>query len=380
MASQLEFVRAKEKTYGVLLSRLREDIVEGKYKPNELLPSEVEMARQFKISRGSVRQALDVIVQEGLVRKVVGKGNLVRSFEHKGPGSKGTLTIGVIIEGWPELSHNPFLVNVLKSLERSSGEKGHGCRLFFEFTDFLTSGETKAYRMLESAEVDGMVLMPFSRRGLDLAEMLGKNDKPVFCFLRQVDNPHISQVYIDHYDGAARAIEYLIHLGHRRIATISIPSFPGNPSWYRQQGFRGVLRLAGYPVDETLMIETEYTDETLDTREGMIIEHTLRLMSLANPPTAIFVTDGVLTPSVLCGLEQAGKKVPDDVSVVSYDDTPANQAHQPPITVIRQPVETAGDALVNEIIHRFRSTGQKPRKMAVSPELVVRRSCTPLKG
>ncbi len=349
--------------YEKVASELKSEILNGTYTENDRLPSEKELAKRYSISRWSVRCALDALVQEGLVRKMPSRGNVVVYSEDRPAGSNGT-RIGVIADSFLDLRHNSYLQNLMRQLEIHAAADSHHFTLVHEFVDMRRNTWPT---LLSSSEVDAVIIIPLSQQGLNFVNNLKPLDKPVISFGRELTNTSIPQIYVDHYEGAASAVTYLAQLGHSRIATISHHEYQGSPSCHRMRAYRDTMKSFGHAIDSSWMLEGSVSYHEMNTRIS-------KLFKLETPPTAIFVADGCHLLPTLHALAEDRISIPDQVAVISYDDTPEALNYHVPITTVRQPLDRASEALLGEILARIENQPGRP-KTVLHPELTVRKSC-----
>jgi len=164
------------------------------------------------------------------------------------------------------------------------------------------------------------------------------------------------------------AVEHLIRLGHRRIATITGPldMIAGQD---RLNGYRQALEARGIPVGEELIVEGDFTESG-----GMAAMQRL----LPASPSAVFVASDTMAIGALKALRQADRRVPQDIALVSFDDIPIASAIEPALTTVRQPIEHMGSMAVEVMLSVLEgpSGEEAPAQRIVLPtELVIRASC-----
>lgn len=171
------------------------------------------------------------------------------------------------------------------------------------------------------------------------------------------------------WNGGLIATRHLLGLGHRRIAVISGPA-DVLCSRARIDGYRTALDEAGIAVDPAMV---RYGNFFVTTGH----EHTLELLALPDPPTAIFAGSDLQALGVLRAARELGLRVPDDLSVVGYDDLPVSAWIGPSLTTIRQPLQEMAATATRMVLGLAR--GQKPANLRIdlSTELVVRESTAP---
>lgn len=349
------------RVYDALLADIRSRVEGGEYGPAKLLPSEKVLARNHNISRWAVREALDVLEGENLIERIPGRGTVVarprvqRSVEIK--------SLAVVVDVTVETRQNSYALELLHHIRSSNPKLSRPFSLSYHFHDFA---EDEGF--LEALPDDLVVVIPFSHKCQTRLEQLRDEGSPrVICLARKLANDAVPQVYVDHKVGVKRATEYLLTLGHRRILMVMPPSYPGGHSDVRHKAFIQVMQEAGLPASSVL---TGHYPGQRDVYE-LIAEK----LASDSAPTAIFVAAGSLTGPTMYALMKMGKHVPEDLSVVAYDDLPEWRAFTPPLTAVRQPLGELAGVLLGTL-ETYAETGGLPRvRSAICPELVVRESC-----
>jgi DNA-binding LacI/PurR family transcriptional regulator len=185
------------------------------------------------------------------------------------------------------------------------------------------------------------------------------------------DHPDTHCIVIDDLRGGRLATQYLLELGHRRIGLIKRE--PSSAlSYLRAVGYRKALEEAGIDPDPTLVIES---------KAGLAGGYASmqQMLALPNPPTAVFTHNDVLATGAMRAVQDAGLVVPDDISVVGYDDTASSAYLNPPLTTVKFPVAEMGRRAGQIILELARQEGDVPAQTLTLPvELIVRASTAPL--
>jgi DNA-binding LacI/PurR family transcriptional regulator len=174
-------------------------------------------------------------------------------------------------------------------------------------------------------------------------------------------------VVIDNERGAREATEHLLRLGHQRIGLIQ--GRPGlSTSRERLDGYRQALHDAGVQFDPLLVEEG-------DSRQASGRRLAPHLLAGERPPTALVVSNGLMTLGALESIHRLGLRVPEDVAIIGFDDMPWALAVEPPLTVVRQPAEAMGRRAMELLLRRVAEPERELQVVALQPELVVRGSC-----
>jgi LacI family transcriptional regulator len=277
-----------------------------------------------------------------------------------------TLAIALVV---PDIT-NPYFAAVVRGVESVARTAG--------FTVILANCDEDREREREALDavigrVDGVILAP-----VDEADRNGELVRDAGLALVHLDR-HTQQgealdsVLVDNAGGAAAAVAHLVALGHRRIATIAGPS-GSTPGRERREGFLAAMASQGC---EVLPEQVEVSDfRQAGGREAMA-----RLWARAPRPTAVFVANNQMTLGALGWLRSNAVTVPDDISVVGFDDHAVADLLDPPPTVIDRPMEEQGAVAMELLLDRLAGRmPSAPRRIVLPTRLVVRRSCAPPPG
>jgi LacI family transcriptional regulator len=221
-------------------------------------------------------------------------------------------------------------------------------------------------RLLRSQHADGLIVSGPRLDDPSLAELVTDG----FPLVLQGSLPGLAvpSVDVDNVAGARGAVEHLLSLGHRRIACVTNARLTYTSARERLDGYREALAAAGVPFEQALVAEGAF-----DAASGAnATAELLRRTSF----TAMFVASDVLTLGAFAALREANRRVPDDISIVGFDDIPLAAYFDPPLTTVRLPAfelgQAAGRALLDRIADRA-----VPQRTLLPTELIVRGSTAP---
>ena len=216
-----------------------------------------------------------------------------------------------------------------------------------------------------AGHVGGAILVSLHSRSSLPAQLL-EQGLPVVCCGRPPLATPISYVDTDNRRGAEIATEHLISLGRKRIATIS-GDLDMPAAQDRLAGYRDALARAGMPLDPTL----EELGGFVPDRAQMAME---RLLINHPDVDAVFASSDAMAASAMDVLHRCGKRVPEDVAVIGFDDTPVAMTTTPHLSTMRQPIEALGTESVNLLMQSMIDLEWEPQQAIVASELVVRES------
>lgn len=260
---------------------------------------------------------------------------------------------------------DPFFAGVVDGIQSIAQQKGYS--VLFSETKESADDFTN---LLVSRQADGMILLatmpPF---GIDLFTKERQALLPVVvaCEAIHPQMRHLPSVHIDNVAAAKEATRYLISHGHERIAFIS----GTNTSLLtkdREAGYRAAMKAAKFNVPPGWVLEGKLTIEGA-------IKATRGLLHHASRPTAILCANDDMAIGALHEIRSAGLRVPEDISVIGFDDIRYSQAVNPPLTTVRQPAEEIGEKAMYRICHAIEEGVPLTAEPELVPhELVIRRS------
>lgn len=290
-----------------------------------------------------------------------------QSVEAKG---KAARTIGVIYIGDSESTVQSIFKDTLAGICReSSHNRVNVVMIALNASDEAPNIEELESKVAESG-VDGIVVITCIPR-LYGFKRLAENDFPtVFVGSRRLadwDGP-LHSVASDNYDGGVTATEYLLKLGHKRIAAI-ICDNPAPWETDRLSGYFAAMRAAGADYGDDLVIRVSKLQFNPE-EEGW-----KRLLD--SGATAVFATNSLMGHMMLHHSRFVGKIIPGELSLVSFDDSTSFPFENPPISIVKQDMEALGTLSAKLLIDLIERPGQPAKQVLISTRLVARASCAP---
>jgi LacI family transcriptional regulator len=265
---------------------------------------------------------------------------------------------------------NPFFTTVARGVEDVA--RSHGFSVIFCNTDESKSEEINALNTLLQRQVDGFLLVP-ARASSESIELLQARGVPVVVLDRRVPSRQVDTVRGDSEEGAYQLARHLLALGHMRIAMLSGPRSVSTAA-DRVAGYARAMTEAKLEIDPRLVVYGEYTQ---DSGANM----TRQVLSLAPPPTALFATNNFIAFGAFRMLREAQLRVPDDLSVVTFDDLPRPWVIDPFLTVVSQPAYEIGRRAAELLLERLAGDGvAETREIVLPTELIVGGSSAPPKA
>jgi LacI family transcriptional regulator len=328
-----------------------------------------EIAKRANVSTATVSRTLNQSgpVKAATARKVwraVTELNYYPNSHARALVSGRSRLIGLIVSDIT----NPFFPELIRSFQDLATQKHYD--LLLTSTDYLTSRMTECLRHMLERKVDGVAMMT-SEMDLGLIKELSKRNVPiVFMDVGQM-GPRMSHVAIDYGNGIRQAVDHVVELGHRNIAFITGP-LDLHSARTRRQAFVDQLRRHGLEPDRKLIKEGTHT---ADGGEKAMAT----LLKVAKLPTAVVCSNDWTAIGALHAAHAAGLRVPEDLSLVGFDDIPLARYTNPSLTTVRM---SAGDVGATAFDALYRLIGEEAVEgdvYQIPTKLVVRESTAKLR-
>lgn len=274
--------------------------------------------------------------------------------------TKRTHTIGLIV---PTIT-NPGFAESTRGIQDRAAAAGLSVLLGTSNYDARTEG--KLIRVFRAMQVDGMVITTTDPKAQALQTLVAE-EFPFVVLYSTVRRGPISCVGVDNYLGGYMATKHLVDKGHRRIAMIAGAFDFSDKSRDRWRGYRKCLRENAITYDHRYLIQTRYSLESGRESAGKILE-------LTPAPTAVFCSNDYLAIGVMEGARKRGLRLPDDLSIVGFDDIPLASYVTPGLDTIRQPAYEMGNLGVGKLLERIENRSCPPVHRLLKLELIARGS------
>ncbi|MEH6953218.1 GntR family transcriptional regulator [Neobacillus drentensis] len=367
---------AKETKYNMVKEKVTEWITSGKVKPGDKIYSENELVKMFGVSRHTVRQAVGDLVHEGWLYREQGAGTFCSNKILQPNEESETISpiqtlntngknIGVITTYISDY----IFPSIIKGIESYLTAQGYS--LTFACTDNDVEKEKQCLQTMLSRNIDGLIVEPTRSSNynpnIHYYLQLEQNNIPYLMinqFYSQLMPPHI--IMNDEHGGFI-ATEHLINIGHEKI--IGLFKTDDLQGVNRMQGFIRAFRehnLSFFP-DMVITYKTEDKDSNL-------MEQLQKFFTTENKPTAIVCYNDQLALQVIVMLRELGLNIPEDVSIVGYDDSSLAEATDIKLTSVTHPKMDMGIEAAKWIVSAVEKRGSIAHTTVYEPELVVRNS------
>jgi DNA-binding LacI/PurR family transcriptional regulator len=273
---------------------------------------------------------------------------------------KGAQILGLVIA---DVS-NPYYTAVIQSIENIAHAHKYSMLLCNSGED--PNRERIHINILLEEQVAGIIISPVDEESISCEAFL-RQGIPVVAIDRRFRNLKLDSVLVDNSMGAYEATCHLIRLGHKRIGLIAGPSRL-TTGRERQAGYEKALNENGLGVDPDLIEVGDFKQQSGYTKA-------CDLLNRQDRPTALFVSNNLMTLGALNAIHDIGLRIPQDIAIVGFDDLSWAPSINPPLTAVAQPTYELGKWAANLLLGRLSERDKEPVEIILKPSLIVRVSC-----
>jgi LacI family transcriptional regulator len=327
----------------------------------------IEIAKQSGVSRSTVSRVIndDPNVNPSTrqrVRAVMQKLNFQPHAAARGLAAGRTRIIGLVIPmGVAALFTDPYFPQVIQGIAAACNQFDYSTMLWLAEPEY----ERRTIQQIVSAGMIDGVIVASALTDDAVIEAVRQRRIPFVLIGRHPVHTDITYVDVDNRNSSRDAVLHLLRLGYKRVATISGPlNMIGGMD--RLAGYKDALKARGIASDPRLIAEGDFTEESGFGGMQLLLPHA---------PDAVFVASDTMALGALRALREAGKRIPEDIALVGYDDMPFAARTDPPLTTVRQPIHRAGFVAAETLMDLIQEDDSSPRRVILPTELVIRDSC-----
>jgi DNA-binding LacI/PurR family transcriptional regulator len=367
-------IDTKPPKYRQLEEYLKSKILTGAYKPGKRIPSEHQLIREFGLSNTTVQKAISTLVHEGLLIRHQGKGtfvaeNVKEKLRQEHRQKEYSLVIDqAAFEEAISSSQNSFrYFDMIRGVSEAAADAD--CALKIEFLAREETPEATASRLLEKGSSLGAVLMG---RGLEkaLLDILKKKGFGfvVIGFATEDMKEELSNVFLwDTYQGVSDLTRYLLRAGYRRMGTLGYAGSGGKDS-LREKALKEALSNAEVSWDEFHFLKCGPS-----SFDAFVAIH--RLLEGGELPEVILAGSDEMAFGAMSALMEKGLRIPEDIGVVGFGDTPEAARTSPALTTLREPRYEVGRAAFEKLLECCEKNQYTFGDVVFPMELVARETC-----
>ena len=330
----------------------------------------LEISRETGFSKSTVHRALsgtsriDPETRDKIMESVK-KHNYQPNLQARSLVGAKTFILGVVV---PDLSSTVY-AKAIAGVEKIAQSKGYSILIFS--SDNSPLKQLQLIKRIKQYGIEGFIISPAQL--VEQQEFIDglKNAGIPYVGIHNCHAQDICMVSSGEETGAFLAVEYLIKLGHRRIGHVTIeqPTDPGIK--HKLDGYIRALRTYGIAYDPSLVV---CKDKYYAFGSGY--EATRELLHMPDPPTAIFALSDTVAVGVADGIKSMKLKIPEDISLIGYDNKDFAQVMKPKLTTVSAHFNRIGEHAAQLLIQKIENPDYELQKIVCEPELIIRKSCT----
>ncbi len=334
--------------YQVIMKDLKEQIETGVLKPGDQLPTEKELSLKYEVSRITSKRALTELEQSGFINRIQGKGSFVKESKNLATNSKRIL---FLLPFTNDLALGNFSEGLLPVIQQA------GFEVMITSFEFLNTHQGKD--IME--EFDGLIYYTNDEtEQLDLLFDLHSENFPVIVLDKAIHDISFPSVLSDNFSGGKLACDYLIKMGHQKIGYLFGTTSHPQSTRQRYLGYLQSIKEHQLSFYTTM----DDPDALASQLKKFITKHQLTALICENDFTAI---------DAMNLLRRMGREIPEDISIIGFDDIQAASLVDPPLSTISQNFRQIGE-IAGEKIISWITTGKIPSHKKVPVDLIIRKS------
>lgn len=329
----------------------------------------IDVANKAGVSKSTVSQYLNGRYRymsdetRDRIKKVIEELNYIPNPIARSLKTEKTNTIGFMVSN----VDGPVTSKVILGVDDYC--KKHNYNLLIYNTDYDPNVEIKSINTLKALRADGLIISSSGQIN-DLLNQSDEGNLPIVHLHRDFEDLQVHTAYSNFYQAAVDATTYLTQLNHKRIGLMT-RTFEGiTTRENRIKGYKDVLTKAGIDVDQDLIKTVETQDEIIQAFEQM--------MALKEPPTAIFTLYSKITVELLMYCNEKDIIIPDDLSIIAFDDLPMANLLKTPLTVVTQSPRELGQQACELLLEKIDKPDITHSSVELPCYMIVRESCKSL--
>ncbi len=353
--------------YEIVKEKIINWAVEGKYKPHEKIPTESEMMDLFKVSRHTIRRALGDLSSENYLYRIQGSGIYMSDFKQNESYLKKYKNVGVLTT----YISNYIFPDIIGGIEDTLYDNSYSLLLSSTRNNIMF--ENRNLSNLLAHKIDGLIIEPtksaYQNPNMGYFDNLIKQNIPFIMINASYPQIEVPSLCVDDFKGGKMAAEYFFKLGHKNIMGI-----------FKVDDLQGVHRMNGFISEcqrnDILLNQNQIMTYLSEETDSVLPDKIKRVMSKNQHPTGVFCYNDEIAFMVISIAHSLNLKVPDDISVIGFDDSQISKIITPNLTTIAHPKQKMGIDAAKLIIKLINNNNQfsKSDSIVYEPELVIRSS------
>ncbi|GAB6090242.1 substrate-binding domain-containing protein [Spirochaeta dissipatitropha] len=369
----------KSLKYRAVRDLLVQTLQSENYQSGQKLPTELELTEKLKVSRTTIRQGLELLREEGIISKIQGSGTFFRGFNLKPESAESrTQENNKLQKGFIGLVNFNYMDYIYPEIFRGAEETlaSEGYSLAIAPCNRDLDKEIQSIRRLIDQGVKGLIIEPSTNLQINedhpISEVIRNIRIPVVATHWGISNQLVSTVTVDDIIAGRLAARHFIQLGHYNAAIVYKNDVQSG--FDRLEGFRQEMSEAGFPVPESMCAGFSNAEDMPGEQPGYMCTQKL-IADNKNRISAIFYFNDMTAQQGYHALNEAGYRIPRDISVLGFDNYQPTAFMNPPLTTFEHPKYDLGRWAAQIVLNELENTSYNLRKKLVfEPKLIVRES------
>jgi LacI family transcriptional regulator len=329
-----------------------------------------DIAQELNVSKTLVSMVLNGKGNDNAINKETQKRVLDKAKElnykpnqvARGLRMGTTKTIGLIVA---DIS-NPFFARITRTIEHFAEKEGYN--IIVCSSDENDDKENALLRTLLNRQVDG-IIMSSTQKDTSKIEQIVSDRMPLVLFDRKFENTNYSTVTVDNCNATTSAIDYFVQKGHKNIGFITLAPSHISPLIERKKGFEEGLKKHNLAIKPENILELGFYD-LKDKQYHQIKDFIEQREDL----TAVFTTNNSIVVGCMEAMNSLGRSIPNDLSIITFDDVELFKYTNPPLSSIAQPLEEIGKHSVSILLKQLKNENETPQHIVLNTTLNIRQS------
>lgn len=357
--------------YKIVIEEIKSWLFEEQFLPHQKLPTETQLMDRFSVSRHTIRRAIGDLEVENYLYRIQGGGIYAADWKEKQTNQTPTKTIAVLTTHIADY----IFPNIIVGIEKVLSEHSFSLLLASTHNDPLV--ERKSLENLLSQPIEGMIVEPTKSshpsQNIGIYKNMKNNHIPCLMINSAYQDSDFPRITMDDFKGGYMATEHLLELGHVEILGI-----------FKTDDQQGVKRMNGfisaYQQNPSVSSIGQFITFQTNEEKKELPERIRAVLKQANKPTGIFCYNDQVAVQVISIAKELGIDVPNELSIVGYDDSPIASILDVKLTTIRHPQEQMGIDAGRMILKLIESgTSDVAQSILYEPELITRQSTKEIK-
>jgi DNA-binding LacI/PurR family transcriptional regulator len=348
------------------------DIQKRKLQKGDCIEKEFDLCKKYKVSRITIRRAISELVRENILYRVSGKGTYVaRPLKLDDDSMDNENQIAFVVPDVQDLVGSVIYSGIEDEAEKRGYEVIiHSAGRNIDRENYYLS------RLIKRNGLGAVILPNWGKSNAIQIFELKRHNFPFVLIDRYFRDIETDYVITDNLAGAFELVSYLISLGHKRIGFIgSLDATSGND---RLEGYKKALSKHGLIIEEELIVSLDpnrFATSQMEPEGGGYSE-CKKLLKLKSPPTAIFASCDPLAYGAIRAIKDVDLKVPEDISVVGFDDLKFSSLLDVPLTTAAQPFREIGAKAMEILLDKIEGKNNENQQIILKPKLIIRKSAS----